>query len=142
MLQFRASSWQRFDLGIETAHGRIAKRIGPFAGVWLRAAIPLRFYRDPAGSAGDLAATYNQPRGSYWINIHSDIVGPTVGVRALTVRMPDPVGSPTLEIRSVSLAKTDPGDAVLHAGPLIDRPAATTARTTTSASWTSPTKCA
>jgi len=121
VLEFRASSSQRFDLGIETARGRIAKRIGPFAGVWVRAAIPLRFYRDPAGSAGDLAATYNQPRGSYWINIHSGIVGPTVGVRALTVRMPDPVGSPTLEIRSVSLAKTDPGDAVLDAGPLIDQ---------------------
>ena len=120
VLEFKASSSQRFDLGIETADGRIAKRIGPFAGVWVRAAIPLRFYRDPAGSAGDLAATYNQPRGSYWINIHSERVGPTVGVRALTVSMPDPVGSPTLEIRSVSLAKTDPGDAVLDDGPLID----------------------
>jgi hypothetical protein len=120
VLEFRASSSQRFDLGIETAQGRIAKRIGPLAGVWVRAAIPLRFYRDPAGSAGDLAATYNQPRGSYWINIHSTVVGPTTGVRALTVAMPDPVGSPALEVRSVSLAKTDPGDAVLDGKPLVD----------------------
>jgi len=121
VLEFKASSSQRFDLGIETARGRLAKRIGPFAGVWVRAAIPLRFYREPAGSAGDLAATYNQPRGSYWINIHSEAVGPTTGVRALTVAMPNPVGSPTLEIRSVSLAKTDPGDAVLEGKPLIDQ---------------------
>jgi hypothetical protein len=120
VLQFKASSSQRFDLGIETADGRIAKRIGPFAGVWVRAAIPLRFYRDAAGSAGDLARP--QPAARFLlINIHSGIVGPTVGVRALTVTMPDPVGSPTLEIRSVSLAKTDPGDAVLDAGPLIDQ---------------------
>ena len=92
VLEFKASSSQRFDLGLETAQGRIAKRIGPLAGVWVRAAIPLRFYREPAGSAGDLAATFNQPRGSFWINIHSDAVGPTTGVRALWVAMPNPVG--------------------------------------------------
>jgi len=120
VLEFRASSSQRFDLGIDAAGGRIAKRIGPFAGVWVRASIPLRFYREPAGSAGDLAATYNQPRSSYWINIHSSAIGPTTGVRGLTVTMRNPVGTPTLEIRSVSLAKTDPGDAVLDGKPLID----------------------
>ncbi len=120
VLEFKASSSQRFDLGIETAQGRIAKRIGPFAGVWVRASIPLRFYREPAGSAGDLAATYNQPRNSYWINIHSNLVGPTTGVRALTVTMANPVGAPTLELRSISLAKTDPGDAVLEGKPVVD----------------------
>jgi hypothetical protein len=120
VLEFKASSSQRFDLGLETADGRIAKRIGPFAGVWVRAAIPLRFYRQPAGSAIDLAATFNQPRGSYWINIHSDRLGPLTSVRGLTVVMDHPVGSPTLEIRSVALSKTDPGDAVLEGKPLID----------------------
>jgi hypothetical protein len=120
VLEFKASSSQRFDLGIDTGQGRIAKRIGPFAGVWVRASIPLRYYREPAGSAGDLAATYNQPRNSYWINIHSNIVGPTTGVRALAVTMPNPVGAPTLDIRSIVLAKTDPGDAVLDGTPLID----------------------
>ncbi len=120
VMELKASSSQRFELGIETSAGRIAKRIGPLPGVWVRASIPLRFYREPAGSAGDLAATYNQPRGSYWINIHSDVVGPTVGVRGLTVAMPNPVGAPTLEIRSVSLAKADPGDAVLDGKPIVD----------------------
>jgi hypothetical protein len=71
VIEFKASSSQRFDLGLETPRGRYAKRIGPFAGVWVRAAIPLRFYRQPAGNGVDLAATFNQPRGSYWINIHS-----------------------------------------------------------------------
>ncbi len=120
VLEFKASSSQRFDLGLETAQGRIAKRIGPLAGAWVRAAIPLRFYRQPAGSAGDLAATFNQPRGSFWINIHSDAVGPTTGVRALWVAMPNPVGSPTLEIRAIALAKADPGDAVLEGKPVVD----------------------
>ena len=31
-----------------------------------------------------------------------------------------PTGSPTLEIRSVTLSKTDPGDDVLEGKPLID----------------------
>jgi hypothetical protein len=119
VLEFRASSSQRFYLGIDTEKTRIEKRIGPFPGVWVRAAIPLRFYRQPPGSAVDLAATYNQPRGSYWINI-SGSHGPTTAVRGLTARMDHAVGSPTLEIRSVSLAKADPGDAVLEGKPLVD----------------------
>jgi hypothetical protein len=121
VLEFKASSSQRFDLGIETANGRLAKRIGPFAGVWVRASIPLRFYRQPAGNGVDLAATFNQPRNSYWINIGGrGGVGSTTDVRGLTVVMDYPAGQPTLEIRSVALAKTDPGDAVLEGKPLID----------------------
>jgi hypothetical protein len=121
VLEFRASSSQRFDLGLHTARGRLAKRIGPFAGVWVRAAIPLRYYRKPAGDGADLAATFNQPRNSYWINIHSSAYGPTTNVSALVVAMNDPVGSPTLEIRSIKLATADPGDAVLEGKPLIDQ---------------------
>jgi len=120
VLEFKASFSQRFDLGLQTSAGHFAKRIGPFAGVWVRAAVPLRYYRQPPGSAHDMAATYNQPRSSYWINIHSSGYGPTTNVTALTVSLPNPVDSPTLEIRSVSLAKTDPGDAVLEGKPLID----------------------
>jgi len=120
VLEFKASSSQRFDLGLETSSGRFAKRIGPFAGVWVRASIPLRYYRRPAGDGADLAATFNQPRNSYWINIHSRGYGPTTNVSAITAAMNDPVGSPTLEIRSVMLATNDPGDAVLEGKPLID----------------------
>ncbi len=120
VLEFKASSSQRFDLGLVTPQGRHAKRIGPFAGVWVRAAIPLRFYREPAGSAHDLAATYNQPRNSYWINIHSGSFGPLTNVTGFSVSMEHPVGAPTLEIRSVALATNDPGDAVLEGKPLVD----------------------
>ena len=120
VLEFKASSSQRFDLGLKTPTGTVSKRIGPFAGVWVRASIPLRFYRKPAGDGADLAATFNQPRSSYWINIHTGGVGPTTNVNAITVSMENPVGSPTLEIRSVALATNDPGDAVLEGKPLID----------------------
>ncbi len=120
VLEFKASSSQRFDLGLKTSAGQVAKRIGPFAGVWVRASIPLRFYRQPAGDGADLAATFNQPRRSYWINIHQGGFGPTTNVNAITVTMENPVGAPTLEIRSVALATNDPGDAVLEGKPLID----------------------
>ena len=121
VLEFRASSSQRFELGLETVpKGRIIKAIHPFAGAWVRASIPLRYYRQPAGDGVDMAATYNQPRSSYWINIHTSGYGPTTNVQALIVAMQYPSGSPTLEIRSISLAKTDPGDAVLEGKPLVD----------------------
>jgi hypothetical protein len=120
VIEFKASSSQRFDLGLETPRGRYAKRIGPFAGVWVRAAIPLRFYRQPAGNGVDLAATFNQPHSSYWINIHSSGYGPLTNVSGLSVAMDYPVGAPTLEIRSVTLATNDPGDAVLEGKPLVD----------------------
>src|SRR5678816_4338075 len=68
VLEFKASSSQRFDLGLQTSNGRFAKRIGPFAGVWVRASIPLRYYRKPAGDGADLAATFNQPRNSYSVS--------------------------------------------------------------------------
>ena len=120
VLEFKASSSQRFDLALETPRGRYANRIGPFAGVWVRAAIPLRFYSEPPGNGVDLAATFNQPRNSYWINIHSRLHGSLTSVTGITVAMDYPVGTPTLEIRSVRLAADDPGDAVLEGKPLVD----------------------
>src|SRR5579862_3258156 len=44
VIEFKASSSQRFKLGLDTPAGVYTKRIGPFAGVWTRAVIPLRFY--------------------------------------------------------------------------------------------------
>jgi hypothetical protein len=120
VIEFKASSSQRFDLGLELPQGRYAKRIGPFAGVWVRASIPLRFYRSPAGNGVDLAATFNQPRRSYWINIHSSGYGPLTNITGLTVAMDHPVGRPMLEIRSVTLTTNNPGDAVLEGKPLVD----------------------
>jgi hypothetical protein len=120
VLEFRASSSQRFELGLQTPEKLISKRVHPFANVWVRASVPLRFYRQPPGNGVDLAATMNQPRNSYWMNIESGDHGPVGPVSDLVVTMDDPVGRATLEIRSISLSKTDLGDAVLDHKPLID----------------------
>ncbi|MGD0650071.1 MAG: hypothetical protein ABSA97_02850 [Verrucomicrobiia bacterium] len=120
VLELRASSSQRFELGLLTPNGMITKRIHPLANAWIRASVPLRFYRQPPGDGSDLAATMNQPRNSYWINIEQGGHGPINIVNGIAVIMYDPVVRSTLDIRSVNLAKEDPGDAVLDPKPLID----------------------
>jgi hypothetical protein len=120
VVEFRASSSQRFELGLTMSPKSVSKRIHPFPGVWVRASIPLRFYRQGLGNGSDLAATVNQPRNSYWINIEAGGFGPTTNVQGMSVTMRYPAGAPTLEIRSVTLATNDPGDAVLEGKPLID----------------------
>jgi hypothetical protein len=121
VIEFRSSTSQRFELGLISDEGNVSKRIHPFANVWVRASIPLRFFRQGLGDADELASTVNQPRNSYWINIEAGGHAPVRHVRALSVTMRYPAHASTLEIRKVSLSKTDPGDAVLDNGtPLID----------------------
>ena len=121
VIEFRSSTSQRFELGLVSDEGNVSKRIHPFANVWVRASIPLRFFRQGLGDADELASTVNQPRNSYWINIEAGGHAPVRHVRALSVTMRYPAHASTLEIRKVSLSKTDPGDAVLDGGtPLID----------------------
>jgi len=120
VIEFRATSNQRFELGLTMSPQSVSKRIHPFPGVWVRASIPLRFYRQGLGNGSDLAATVNQPRNSYWINIEGGGYGPTTNILGMSVTMRYPVGAPKLEIRSVALATNDPGDAVLEGKPLID----------------------
>jgi hypothetical protein len=121
VVEFRSSTSQRFELGLVSDQGNVSKRIHPFAGVWTRAAVPMRFFRDGLGDADELASTVNQPRASYWINIEAGGHAPVRTVRAISVTMRYPARASTLEIRRVSLAKTDPGDAILDGGtPLID----------------------
>ncbi len=121
VLELRSSTSQRFELGLLSDEGSVSKRIHPFANAWVRASIPLRFYRQGLGDADELASTVNQPRNSYWINIEAGGHAPLRHVRALSVTMRYPARAATVEIRKVSLSKTDPGDAVLDGGtPLID----------------------
>jgi hypothetical protein len=121
VVEFRSSTSQRFELGLVSDEGDVSKRIHPFANVWVRASIPLRFYREGLGDADELASTVNQPRSGYWINIEAGGHAPVKTVRAVSVTMRYPAQSATVEIRKLSLAKTDPGDAVLDgAAPLID----------------------
>src|SRR5688572_24681707 len=113
VVEFRSSSSQRFELGLVGESGSISKRIHPLANVWVRASIPLAFYRQGLGDADELASTVNQPRNSYWINIEAGGHGPIERVWAISLTMRYPVRATTVEIRRIRLSKTDAGDAVL-----------------------------
>ena len=120
VLEMRASSSERFELGLEGADGVVSKRIHPMPNVWVRASIPLSFYRQGLGDGNDLAATVNKSHNSYWINVEAGGHGAIQNVQAITFTMRYPVVKSTLEIRSVKLAKEDPGDAVLDDKPVVD----------------------
>ena len=89
------------------------------AGVWIRAAVPLHYYRQPNRAGFDLASVGKVPRNSFWIST-GGVYGPLSAVEAIGVKMQTPLGKPTLEIRSVRLAKEDPGSEILDRKPVVD----------------------
>ena len=118
-VELRLSSPQRFELKIHDAGGVRAVRLSPVPGAWVRSAVPLDFLTREASQGGDLAAVHNKSRPMMFLNIMGS-PGPLTAVREIEVSIPNPVGSPALEIRSLRLAKEDPGDALLDAKPLVD----------------------
>jgi hypothetical protein len=118
-LEFRSSTPQRFELRVFTAGGVRAVRLQPFAGAWIRAALPLGYFERRDTQGFDLASLGNKSRAAYFINLTGH-VGPLTGVEAIGLAMDHPLGSPKIEIRSLRLDKESPGDAVLEQKPLVD----------------------
>lgn len=120
ILEFKSSTSQRFHVGFTTDWGYNELRVMSYVpNGWNKLAIPLKFYRELPGAAADLAATYNQPRYTGWINLGGKR-GPLHGVDSIGIRMRVPINNPTIEIRSVSLAVDDPGDVYLETEPAVD----------------------
>ena len=120
VLEYRITTAQRFNVGFTTDHGYNELRIMNYTpNGWNRMAIPLKFYRDLPGANVDLAATYNQPRYTGWVNL-GGVRGPLHGVDSIGIRMRVPIGNPSFEIRSISLAVEDPGDQYLENIPSVD----------------------
>jgi hypothetical protein len=119
VLEMRLSSPQRFDLRVHNANGVRGVRLAPVAGAWVRAAIPLAFMTRPPAQGNDLASVHNKFRPMIFINL-SGAPGPLDDVRQIGFTMASPVGTPSLEIRAVRLAKEDPGDALLDGKPVVD----------------------
>jgi hypothetical protein len=119
VMELRASSPQWFNLRFYTAEAVRTARMHPFSGAWIRAAVPLRYFTQPVREGFDMASMGNKPRDSFWMGTGRP-PGPLNAVEGIGVQMPNPVGKPTLEIRSVRLTKEDPGDAVLEPKRLVD----------------------
>jgi hypothetical protein len=114
VLEFRITTAQRFHVGFTTDYGYNELRIMSYLpNGWNKLAIPLKFYRRLPDARIDLAATFNQPRYTGWINLGGKR-GELHGVDSIGIRMRVPIGNPELEIRSITLAVDDPGDAYLE----------------------------
>lgn len=120
VLEYKISTAQRFHVGFTTNEGYNELRIMSYVpNAWNKLAIPLRFYRELPDARHDLAATYNQPRYTGWINLGGKR-GPLQGVDSIGIRMRAPIENPEFEIRNITLSVEDPGDEYLESVPAID----------------------
>jgi len=120
IVEYKISTAQRFQLGFTTDKGYNELRILSYVpNAWNKLAIPLIYFTELPGAAVDLAATYNHPRYTGWINLGGNR-GPLHGVDSMGVRMRVPINNPTIEIRSVTLSKDDPGDQYMGDKPALD----------------------
>ena len=120
VLEFMITTPQRFHVGFNTGDGYNELRVMSYTpNGWNRLAIPLRFFREPPPARHDLAATYNQPRYTGWINL-TGTRSAMKGIDSIGIRMVAPIGDQVMKLRSVTLSKEDPGDLYLGDGPVVD----------------------
>ncbi len=119
VLEMRSSTPQRFELRLFDAGGVRHVRIHPMPAAWIRAAVPLRYFKAPDRQGFDLASLGNKPRATFWVNL-GGAQGPLNRIQAVGVAMENPLGRAVLEIRSVKLSREDPGDALLEPSPVVD----------------------
>jgi hypothetical protein len=120
VIEFKITTTQRFHVGFTTDYGYNELRIMNYVpNAWNKFAIPLKFYRRLPDARIDLAATYNQPRYTGWINLGGKR-GELHGVDSIGIRMRVPIGNPEFEIRSITLAVDDPCDEYLSEIPAVD----------------------
>lgn len=119
VLELRASTPQRFWLTLYSGATVQRRQMHPMGGVWIRAAVPLQYFRQPNRSGHDMASVGKVPRNSFWVST-GGVYGPLNAVEELGVTMMAPLGKQTLEIRSVTLAKEDPGSDIVDKKPVVD----------------------
>ncbi len=119
VLELKTSSPQRFNLTFYSSDKVQHRQMQPLPNVWIRAAVPLQYYRQPNRAGHDLASVGKVPRNSFWIST-GGAYGPLNAVQAIGVSMQAPLGNPTIEIRTVRLSKEDPGSDILDKKPVVD----------------------
>jgi len=120
VIELRASTPQRFALWVYTADGPRRIEIQPFGqNVWLRASIPLQYFRGMDKSGTDLASTINRRTDSFWMSVWGPF-GDLQTVEALGFAMDYPLHRPVLELRAIHLARHDEGSDFLEGKPVLD----------------------
>jgi hypothetical protein len=116
-IEMKSSTTQRFDLRLYDSSGVRRMTIQPFQDAWIRASIPLVYFQKRNTKGMDMAAIGKTARPGYWIGFGT--VGSIKHIDTLGVSMRLPIGSPTLEIRSVQLTM-NVQDTVFGPVPLVD----------------------
>ncbi len=109
VMEIRTSTPQRFSLWLHTTSGKRRLMLQPFGqNVWLRASIPLQYFKGRDQKGTDLASASNRRTNAFWMSVWGPF-GDLKNVEALSAAMDYPLNQPTLEIRSVTLSKEDAG---------------------------------
>jgi len=120
VLEIRASSPQRFSLWLHTTDGKRRLMLQLFGqNAWLRASVPLQYFKGRDQRGMDLASTNNRRTNSYWMQVWGPF-GELKNVEGISVAMDFPLNKPVLEIRSLALSKEDPGSEFLEKQPVLD----------------------
>jgi hypothetical protein len=122
VMEIRTSSPQRFSLWLHTSNGKRRLMLQPFGqNVWLRASIPLQYFKGRDQKGTDLASASNRRTNSFWMSVWGPF-GDLKDVQAVSVTMDYPLNRPSLEIRSVILSKEDPGSEFIEQDkqPVVD----------------------
>ncbi|MEN6578535.1 MAG: hypothetical protein ABFD90_19475 [Phycisphaerales bacterium] len=120
VLEMRTSSPQRFSLWLYTTEGKRRLMIQPFGqNVWLRASVPLQYFKGKDQRGMDLASTNNRRTGSFWMGVWGPF-GDLKNIEAIVVTMEYPLDGASLEIRDIRLSKEDAGSEFLEKQPVVD----------------------
>ena len=113
VMELRTSTPQRFSIWANTANGNRRIMFQPFGqNVWLRASVPLSYFKGRDQSGFDLASTINRRTDSFWMSVWGPF-GDLTAVQSLSFIMDYPINKPAVEIRSIHLSKTDEGSMFL-----------------------------
>jgi len=119
--EIKASSPQRFYLGLYTDHGYTEISVLPFQNTRITLPIPLRFYRKPNTEGSEMAALYSRSLETGWFNIWGVKTGPLDRVDSIILRMDMPLGDPSMEIYGFTLTEKRVQGRALEPEVLVDR---------------------
>ena len=120
VMELRTSTPQRFSIWANTANGNRRIMFQPFGqNVWLRASVPLSYFKGRDQSGFDLASTINRRTDAFWMSVWGPF-GDLTAVQSLSFIMDYPINKPVVEIRSIHLSKTDEGSVFLGTTNVLD----------------------
>ena len=116
--EMNSSTTQKFQIKLYDKEGLRRLDIHPFQGAWVRASIPLTYFRKRNTEGSDQAAIWKTPRPGYWIGF-TGLVGSINNIDSVGFAMNLPIGSPSLMILNVRLTESAE-DTILTSQPLVD----------------------